>query len=114
RAVVNMDMIGTLNTPTPAVLLEGATGSQHVIDALAEAAEEFTGLVVQTSLSPFNSDHVPFIQAGVPAVLTIEGADGANANVHSAADTLDTIDGDLPLEILRMNIGFTAELLGRA
>ncbi|MGH3614654.1 MAG: M28 family peptidase, partial [Pseudonocardia sp.] len=39
RAVVNMDMIGTLNTPTPAVLLEGATGSQHVIDALAEAAE---------------------------------------------------------------------------
>ncbi|MGH3565050.1 MAG: M20/M25/M40 family metallo-hydrolase [Pseudonocardia sp.] len=114
RAVVNMDMIGTLNTPTPAVLLEGATGSQHVIDALAEAAEEFTSLVVQTSRTPFNSDHVPFLQAGVPAVLTIEGADGANANVHSAADTLDTIDDDLPLEILRMNLGFTAELLGRA
>jgi len=114
RAVVNMDMIGTLSTPTPAVLLEGTTESQHVIDALAEAAEEFTSLVVQTSLNPFNSDHVPFIQAGIPAVLTIEGADGANANVHSAADTLDTIDDDLPLEILRMNIGFTAELLGRA
>ena len=40
-AVVNMDMIGSLNGPSPSVLLEGATVSQAVIDALAEAAATY-------------------------------------------------------------------------
>ena len=88
-AAVNMDMIGSLNGPSPSVLLEGATVSQPVIDGLAEAAATYTGLTVETSLHPFNSDHVPFIDKGVPAVLTIEGADNTNHTVHSAADTID-------------------------
>jgi FMN phosphatase YigB (HAD superfamily) len=112
RSVINMDMIGTLNSPQPGVLLEGASVSQSVIDALALAAAEFTTLAVTASLSPFNSDHVPFIDAGIPAVLTIEGADGANNNIHSAADTLDKISTDLTVQILRMNVGYLAEVLG--
>ena len=49
-----------------------------MIDALTEAAHDHTSLRVLTSLSPFASDHVPFIDAGLPAVLTIEGADDQN------------------------------------
>jgi len=113
-AVVNMDMIGTLNTPTPTVLLEGAELSQSVTDGLAAAAGTYTGLSVQTSLNPFNSDHVSFIESGMPAVLTIEGTDGANDEIHTARDTLDHINFDLALEILRMNTAFIAESLGRA
>ena len=113
RAVVNMDMVGTSNTPSPTVLLEGATVSQAVIDGLAAAAATYTDLAVQTSLHPFNSDHVPFIAAGIPAVLTIEGADGANGNIHSDRDTLDHIDDDLALEILRMNTAFVANMVGK-
>ena len=112
RAVVNMDMIGTLNSPTPTVLLEGAEISQTVINGLAEAAATYTTLTVQTSLTPFNSDHVPFIQKGIAAVLTIEGTDGANTNIHSANDTLQFINHDLALDILRMNVAFVAQLLG--
>lgn len=111
RAVVNMDMIGTLNSPSPTVLLEGAGVSQAVIDGLAEAAATYTTLVVQTSLNPFNSDHVPFIQEGIAAVLTIEGVDGANMNIHSAKDTLQFINYDLALDILRMNVAFVAQAL---
>jgi len=112
-AVLNMDMIGSLNTPLPTVLLEGGTVSQPVIDGLAEAAASYTSLVVQTSLNPFNSDHVPFIDAGIPAVLTIEGADSANDRVHSERDTLEFVDESLPVEILRMNVAFLAGVLGR-
>jgi hypothetical protein len=112
RAVVHMDMIGSLNSPSPTVLLEGATVSQSVIDGLAAAAATYTGLAVQTSLHPFNSDHVPFIDKGVPAVLTIEGTDDANHNIHSPRDTLDRINFDLALEILRMNLAFVAQALG--
>jgi Zn-dependent M28 family amino/carboxypeptidase len=111
RAVVHMDMIASLNSPGPTVLLEGAPISQAVIDGLADAAATYTGLAVQTSLNPFNSDHVPFIRNAMPAVLTIEGTDDANHAIHSPHDTLDRINFDLALEILRMNTAFVAEVL---
>ena len=111
RAVVNMDMIAGRNTDTPTVLLEGAAVSQEVIDALAAVAGAHTSLVVQTSLTPFNSDHVPFLDRGIPTVLTIEGADGANVRVHTELDTVESCDVDLALEILRMNVTFVAQVL---
>ncbi len=112
QAVVNMDMIGVSNIPTPTVLLEGSLISQTVIDGLSKAAADYTQLKVETSLTPFASDHVPFINAQVPAVLTIEGADSTNDNIHSEKDTLDKIDSKIALEILRMNVGFVVEALG--
>ena len=113
RAVVHMDMIATLNTAQPTVLLEGATLSQSVIDGLADAAATYSQLEVQTSLHPFNSDHVSFLDANIPAVLTIEGTDDANHNIHSANDTLAHINFDLALEVLRMNVAFVAQTIGK-
>lgn len=113
RAVVNMDMIGTLNAPTRSVLIEGAPLSQKVIGGLSQAAMTYTQLAVEASLHPFASDHIPFINAGIPAVLTIEGADSTNGNVHSGADTIDHINYDFALEILRMNVAFVADMVGR-
>ncbi|MEU4392948.1 M20/M25/M40 family metallo-hydrolase [Kribbella sp. NPDC023855] len=103
HAVLNMDMIAAKNTPVPTVLLEGAPVSSGQLDDLAAAAATYTGLKVETSLHPFASDHVPFINAGMPAVLTIEGADSANGHIHSAEDKLEFLDWPLAAEILRMN-----------
>jgi len=112
RAVVNMDMIGSLNSSTRSVLLEGAPVAQRVMDGLGRAAATYTALTVERSLNPFASDHVPFIDAGIAAVLTIEGADNANTAIHSQRDTLDRITYNFALEILRMNVAFvTVELL---
>lgn len=111
RVVINMDMIGSMNTPTPTVLLEGAPISKLVMDALGDAAKVYTNLYVQTSLTPYASDHVSFIEAGIPALLTIEGADGANHNEHTSNDTIDLISYELALEILRMNIAFVISQL---
>ncbi|MFI5709059.1 M20/M25/M40 family metallo-hydrolase [Kribbella sp. NPDC051620] len=112
RAVLNMDMIASKNSATPTVLLEGAAVSSGQIDDLAAAAATYTGLKVETSLSPFASDHVPFNNAGVPAVLTIEGADSANGHIHSANDKLEFLDWSLASEILRMNAAALAGWLG--
>jgi hypothetical protein len=71
-----------------------------------------TGLTVQTSLDPHDSDHVPFIDVWVPEVRAIEGADKANWHVHSADDAVQLIDIDLAVEILRMNTAFVATNLG--
>jgi Zn-dependent M28 family amino/carboxypeptidase len=112
-AVVNMDMIGCRNAGPRTVLLEGAPVSQSIIDGLAEAAAAYTSLQVETSLQAANSDHVPFIRANIPAVLTIEGADSTNHRVHTARDTVDTIDYDLLIAILRMNVAFVLNAAGR-
>jgi hypothetical protein len=112
QAVVNMDMIGALNGPTRSVLIEGAPLSQRVMDSLGEAAMTYTQLAVETSLRPFASDHVTFIEAEIPAVLTIEGADSTNGNVHSEADTMDHVTYDFAVEILRMNVAFVASEVG--
>jgi hypothetical protein len=103
RAVLNLDMVGSLNTATPTVLLEGAPLSKSLIDDLAAAAATYAELVVETSLKPFASDHVPFLDGGIPAVLTIEGADSANGNIHTDRDVLATVTTALAMQILRMN-----------
>lgn len=113
RAVLNMDMIGTLNTSDATVLLEGAAVSQSVVNDLESAAATYTSLIVQTSLNPFASDHVPFINAGLPAVLAIEGADSANSDIHTENDNLTHINYDLALEIMKMNVAFIATKLNR-
>ena len=46
------------------------------------------------------------------SVLTIEGCDEGNTNIHNANDTPDRINHDLALEILRMNVAFVADRLG--
>jgi hypothetical protein len=111
RAVVNMDMIGVLNTDAPSVLIEGRATSQPLIDRLATAGATYTNLQIETSLHAANSDHVPFLDRGLPAVLTIEGADATNETVHSDDDILDRINLDLALEVLRMNTAAVAEIL---
>ena len=110
--VVNMDMIGRLNTTAPSVLLEGAPVSQHVIDALAQAAHDISDLQVFVSLEPFASDHVSFIDAGLPAVLTIEGEDQLNIDEHTPRDTLAGLDISVAISILRMNTAAVAAMLG--
>jgi Zn-dependent M28 family amino/carboxypeptidase len=114
KAVINMDMIGLKNTVAPTVLLEGDPISQHIVRALAETAAAYApDLRIQTSLAPYASDHFQFIEAGVPAVLTIEGADAKSEGiVHSARDTVDKIDEALANLILRMNAAYLAQALG--
>ena len=38
-------------------------------------------------------------------------ADSTNVNIHSEKDTLDKIDSEIAVEILRMNVAFVAEKL---
>ena len=111
-AVVNMDMIATMNTANPTLILEGAAVSQGLIDELANAARDDTTLQVQTSLNPFASDHVPFINAAMLAVLTIEGAGSANHNIHLAGDTLDRVHLGLADTIVRANLAVIARRVG--
>jgi Zn-dependent M28 family amino/carboxypeptidase len=109
--VINMDMIGRRNGTEPGVLIEGAAVSEQLMRSLADCAAAWTDLAIWTSLDANNSDHVPFIEAGIPAVLTIEADDRANTAVHTPDDGRQLIDVNLALEILRMNLAALTQAL---
>lgn len=100
---LTMDMIGTVNADPTRVLLEGALPSQAMINGLARAAHAYTGLRVQTSLHPYAGDHLPFLDAGIPAVLTTEGSATANGAIQSERGSLDRVNSAFALQILTMN-----------
>ena len=116
QAIVNMDMIGNLNQQpggepaVPGVTIEGGEVSRGLIENLTRQAAAYTDLAVQVSFNPFASDHVPFIQAGLPAVLTIEGADQTNDGYMAPTIPWQHIDDGLAYQILRMNSALIASL----
>ena len=113
NGVINMDMIATRNrTAQPSVLIEGAPLSKSIVDGLAEAAAQYTDLTVQTSLQAFKSDHVPFIEARLPAVLLIEGTDSANSDVHTANDTIQHVDYGLMSAIITTHAAYLGARVG--
>jgi hypothetical protein len=93
-------------------LPEGAPLSQRAIDGLANAAATYSDPVVKGALDPHDSDQVSFIDAGLPADLTVQRGDGSNDRIYSTNDTLDHINSDLALRILRMNVACIVQELG--
>ncbi len=112
KAVINMDMIGYSGDDDLDVLLETGRVGRDLQDALAESAAAVTSLRVVTSLNPFGSDHVPFIRAGIPCVLTIQNDWDDYPDYHTSRDSIDNVRTDMGGQILRMNAAALGALVG--
>lgn len=112
RAVINMDMIGFTRDDDLDVLLETSTVGGDLVDVLAEAAAAVTDLRVVTSFYPFGSDHVPFLDANIPTVLTIENDWSAYRDYHTSRDAIENVRVDMGGQILRMNAAALGQLAG--
>ncbi|MBK6317084.1 MAG: DUF4910 domain-containing protein [Blastocatellia bacterium] len=112
RAVINMDMIGFSRDDDLDVLLETSTVGGDLVDVLAEAATAVTDLRVVTSFYPFGSDHVPFLDANIPTVLTIENDWSAYRDYHTSRDVIENVRVDMGGQILRMNAAALGLLAG--
>jgi hypothetical protein len=112
KGAINMDMIGFTRDADLDVLLESGANGVALVSALEASAAEHTDLRVVTSFDPFGSDHVPFIQNGVPAVLTIENDWDQYPGYHRTSDTIDNVVAEMGRGILRMNAAALAVLTG--
>ena len=102
--IINMDMIGRKNGTEYGVLLEGHEVSRELTTKLSHFAADYTSLDVAISFNPYASDHIPFIEKGYPALLTIEGSDSSNKDIHTEYDKLNLINYGLMSEILLANL----------
>jgi hypothetical protein len=114
EAMINMDMIGYTGDADLDCLLETGTIGQFITDACADAAEQYTTLRIVTSLNPFGSDHVPYLNRGIPSLLTIENDWNSYPNYHKTTDTANNITIEMGRQTLRMNVAALANMINGA
>ena len=87
KLAVIMDMIGYSSTNALDVLLETSSALAAVLPQFQQAAADYSpGMTVSTSLAPFGSDHMPFINRAVPTLLLIENEWDRYPHYHKTTD----------------------------
>ena len=112
QRVLTMDMIGYTGDGDLDVLLETEPAFASTLDALEDAAAAYTTLRTVTSLFAFGSDHVPYLNRDLPALLTIENDWDSYPSYHRTSDTADNLTQAMGEQILRMNAAVLADETG--
>lgn len=122
KAMLNMDMIGWSATPQLGVRIETNAGAANLAlaDLLADAALTYAPAFhpdyVQKIFGTCCSDHMPYIDAGRPATMSIHrGSAGAYPHYHTTTDTpanLGPHAQDIGAATVRMNVAALAQLAG--
>ena len=111
KAVLNLDMIGYLNTGVWDVLIEGDPISEWLVNLLAAIVTNYEiNLTTFITLDAWGSDHEPFLDNGIPAILLIEHEYSQNPNYHKTTDAYATVTQPYALEILKMNLAALASM----
>ena len=108
KFAINMDMIaynadGILDIETNA---EFEMHAKHY----SEMALLYTLLQPHITMPAWGSDHVPFLEMGVPTILTIEHWDTKTPCYHLECDKEDTLNLNFAGEIIRLNTAMLLEV----
>lgn len=99
--VINMDMVGYNSNGI--VELETNSQFEELANWYAELVNKYTSLKSKITLGAWGSDHVPFLEQDVPAILTIEDWSTKTPCYHRACDLPDTLNYNYALEITKLN-----------
>lgn len=98
---VNMDMVGY--NKNGIVELETNPNLEELAKWYAGLASQYTKLRTKITLGAWGSDHVPFLDAGAPALLTIEDWSTKTPCYHMGCDKPDTLNYQYAGEIAKLN-----------
>jgi hypothetical protein len=112
RAAVIMDMIafdqgGPLN-----VTMESLAFNQGGMDHMAELAALYTSLEMVSTTNAWGSDHMPFLNRGVPTILPIEGEYDDNPHDHTGHDVQSNLNPDMAAQMLRLVVASLLDSAG--
>ncbi|MBX7221571.1 MAG: M20/M25/M40 family metallo-hydrolase [Blastocatellia bacterium] len=105
-----MDMIGYTADADLDILFETSTQFQAQTALPVSLAQQYTTLRSVISLNPFGSDHIPFINAGLPSVLVIENDWDVYPGYHRTTDVPANISTDMSNGALRVVAAWANEL----
>lgn len=115
--VANMDMIGWSANASLGALIESRPEHAETMTLFADAGATYApGLQIMTTTSnACCSDHVPYLNRGVPAVMSIHKNYSSYPHYHKTTDTsanLGIHSQQIGGAILRMNVAAIAQLSG--
>jgi hypothetical protein len=99
---INMDMVGYNSNGV--VELETNPEYESVAKWFAQLASTYTTLKNKITIGAWGSDHVPFLKAGVPTLLTIELWDTKTPCYHKACDKPEGLNYAYATEIGKLNV----------
>jgi hypothetical protein len=111
RAAVTMDMIAYYQDDF-GVLIEGELPWIDLMETMADAVDAYTELSRDFSFYSFGSDHVPFQDAGIPAILAIDLDWNQYPDYHRTTDTFDKTTPGLGYQIASAGLATIAQLAG--
>lgn len=105
--VIAMDMIGYNSNG----IMDLETDKEHeaMVQWYAERVRAYTKLRSRIAMPAWGSDHVPFLRANIPTLLTIEYWDTKTPCYHQRCDKPDTVNYEYAAEITRVNLAVVAE-----
>lgn len=113
KAALTMDMIGYSSDNDRELLIESSQAHTQLMNLIASMAATYApGLTTFTSTNYWGSDHVPYIDAGVPAVLLIDDDYGVYPGYHRSTDQPENISQDQAMKIIKTNLATLASLAG--
>lgn len=103
---INMDMISWNKDG----VLEIETNKEYSAHAdwVGAQARLYTKLEPYIAMPAWGSDHVPFLEAGIPTYLSIEHWEAHNPCYHKACDKLESLSWDYAVQIVRLNLAVIA------
>ena len=104
KQVLNLDCIAYNQDGQNIMELETNAPFEAQAKQMANLALQYTKLHPKITIPAWGSDHVPFLENNIPAVLSIEDWENKNPCYHQACDKLDKIDWDFAMEILKLNL----------
>ena len=107
-----LDMIGYNDNGI--VDIETSRACRDHAEWLADHARTYTTLAPRLQLQPWGSDHVPFLERDVPALLSIEHWPTRTPCYHAACDKPGTLRIEYAAEVIRMNLAALAQKAGVA
>jgi len=112
QTMLDLDMLGYTSDADLDCLLETDPFADFLLDIFEDAALQFTSLRIVTNLAACCSDHRPYLDAGVPALLTIENDWSEYPYYHTVNDLPQHLTIAMGREILKMNVAAMAQMIG--
>lgn len=105
------DFIASIGTTQSSLLAQAFVSSAaEVADALKVESLIFDANLIAFVPDLARSDHAPFWQAGIPALLITDSADLRNPHYHKTTDVVSTLDLDFMQNVIKTAIATTAKI----
>jgi hypothetical protein len=110
KVALTLDMVGYTSNSDHELLLESSGTYQSLMNEMAQNAATYVpDLSVQTTTNYFGSDHVSYINNGMPGILSIDVDYGIYPDYHQSSDLPENINTTQGEYIIKTNLATIAD-----